>query len=159
VKIPSPLELQFLFLGLLWLLVILLAGGLMAHGRQRKVAKPPSPAGGPITAPTAAPVSNAAPELWIEFPPVDGTGARTERVVLQSPRVMLGRSSEASIPLQDEFASSRHAVLIRDPEGLKLEDLGSRNGTLLNDRPVTGVVAVSDGDVIRIGRTLIRVKL
>ncbi len=62
----------------------------------------------------------------------------------------LGRG-DVEIQLDDPFASSRHARISRQGRTLVIEDLGSTNGTFLNDEPLTGPQPLHDGDRIRIG--------
>jgi hypothetical protein len=62
----------------------------------------------------------------------------------------LGRG-DVEIKLEDPFASSRHARISRQGHVVVIEDLGSTNGTYLNDQPLTGPQPLHDGDVIRIG--------
>ncbi len=52
---------------------------------------------------------------------------------------------------RDLDVSSRHAALVRKPEGFILQDLGSRNGTFVNGQRVTGDTLLRDGDVIGFG--------
>ena len=53
--------------------------------------------------------------------------------------------------LEDSFASSRHARLVPRGDVIVLEDLGSTNGTYLNDEPLRGPQPLHPGDRIRIG--------
>jgi hypothetical protein len=62
----------------------------------------------------------------------------------------LGRG-DVEIQLDDPFASSRHARISREGHAVVIEDLGSTNGTYLNDEPLTGPQPLHDGDRIRIG--------
>jgi hypothetical protein len=62
----------------------------------------------------------------------------------------LGRG-DVEIQLDDPFASSRHAKITRQGRTLVLTDLGSTNGTYLNDEPLTGAQPLHPGDRIRIG--------
>jgi hypothetical protein len=62
----------------------------------------------------------------------------------------LGRG-DVEIQLDDPFASSRHAKITRQGRTLVLTDLGSTNGTYLNDEPLTGPQPLHPGDRIRIG--------
>ncbi|MBV9312023.1 MAG: FHA domain-containing protein [Solirubrobacterales bacterium] len=62
----------------------------------------------------------------------------------------LGRG-DVEIRLDDPFASSRHARITREGHTLVLEDLGSTNGTYLNDEPLGGPQPLHHGDRIRIG--------
>jgi hypothetical protein len=62
----------------------------------------------------------------------------------------LGRG-DVEIRLEDPFASSRHARISRQGHLFVIEDLGSTNGTYLNDEPLTGPQPLHSGDRIRIG--------
>jgi pSer/pThr/pTyr-binding forkhead associated (FHA) protein len=62
----------------------------------------------------------------------------------------LGRG-DVEIRLEDPFASSRHARISRQGHVFVIEDLGSTNGTYLNDEPLTGPQPLHPGDRIRIG--------
>jgi hypothetical protein len=64
--------------------------------------------------------------------------------------VTLGRGN-VEIHLEDPFASSHHARITREGRVIVIEDLGSTNGTYLNDAPLSGPAPLHDGDVIRIG--------
>lgn len=63
---------------------------------------------------------------------------------------VLGRG-DVEIQLEDPFASSRHAHLIRQGAMLVIEDLGSTNGTYLNDELLRGPRPLHPGDRVRIG--------
>jgi hypothetical protein len=67
-----------------------------------------------------------------------------------SEAVTLGRG-DVEIRLEDPFASSSHARISREGHVVLIEDLGSTNGTYLNDSPLTGPQPLHDGDRIRIG--------
>jgi FHA domain len=62
----------------------------------------------------------------------------------------LGRG-DVEIRLDDPFASARHARISRQGHVVVIEDLGSTNGTYLNEEPLTGPQPLHDGDRIRIG--------
>jgi hypothetical protein len=67
-----------------------------------------------------------------------------------------GRSSQNSVPLTDPFASRYHAKLeVNHSLCCCFVDLKSRNGTLLNDRPLISPVWLKHGDRISIGETTI----
>jgi len=59
--------------------------------------------------------------------------------------------------LDDPSVSRHHLTLMASPHGLMVTDLGSRNGTLLNDLPLTGTALVRVGGVVRIGATSLMV--
>jgi hypothetical protein len=62
----------------------------------------------------------------------------------------LGRG-DVEIRLEDPFASSRHARISQQGHVFVIEDLGSTNGTYLNDEPLDGPQPLHPGDRIRIG--------
>ncbi len=69
-------------------------------------------------------------------------------------RMVLGRAQDADIRFADDGVSRRHALLDFDGEAVFIEDMGSRNGTMVNDQKVTRAV-LEDGDKIRIGSNTI----
>lgn len=70
----------------------------------------------------------------------------------------IGRASECSIPIPDDsFASSRHARILSRDGGGWLEDLGSTNGTRLNQDLVSAPRELSPGDKVTIGKTVFEV--
>ena len=64
---------------------------------------------------------------------------------------VLGRGEGAEIRLEDPFASSRHAQLTLQAGVIVLEDLGSTNGTYLNEELLAGPAPLHPGDRVRIG--------
>jgi Protein of unknown function (DUF3662)/FHA domain len=74
------------------------------------------------------------------------------RNVLSGSRVVIGRSREADIVLQDPNVSRRHAELRRDEGGWQIVDLGSTNGIKVNGRRVNNQ-PLGPGDQVTIGVT------
>jgi DNA-binding winged helix-turn-helix (wHTH) protein len=64
---------------------------------------------------------------------------------------ILGRSRHATIFIDDESVSRRHARITIDGGSIVLEDLGSKNGTTLNGQRLGGPAAVTDGAHISVG--------
>ena len=75
------------------------------------------------------------------------------------PLTSLGRSPTNTIPISDTFASSEHALVAMRNGQWWLEDRNSRNGTLLNDLPVTEPMVITHGDIISIGNLKFRLEL
>lgn len=69
---------------------------------------------------------------------------------------VIGRAPTADIVFVDPHLSRRHATVQLTAEGVSLTDLGSTNGSWLNDRRISGSVPLADGDVVRVGRTELR---
>ena len=65
--------------------------------------------------------------------------------------VSIGRDPDCDIHLENTGISRRHARIERTPGGYVLEDLGSSNGTFLNDEPV-GREFLGHDDVVQIGK-------
>ncbi|HEY7780111.1 MAG TPA: FHA domain-containing protein [Ktedonobacterales bacterium] len=63
----------------------------------------------------------------------------------------LGRAPTNSIVLESTFVSTEHTRIVFRDRSLWVEDLGSRNGTSVNQQPVAQPVAVRPGDVLQVG--------
>lgn len=81
------------------------------------------------------------------------TGAHAGAVYAVERELVLGRSSEAHVSLDDASLSRQHARVLRADDGFYVEDLGSKNGTFVNGRRIHGRVRLQDGDRISIGAT------
>lgn len=75
------------------------------------------------------------------------------------PVTSIGRATSNTLTLEDNYASGEHALITRRGRQWWLEDLNSRNGTLLNELPLEGAAVVSAGDVITIGGTKFKIEL
>ena len=70
---------------------------------------------------------------------------------------ILGRAERADVVLADPAVSSEHARVSRVGRAWVISDLGSTNGTRLNDRRVDGDVPLALGDVVALGNVRFRV--
>jgi len=75
------------------------------------------------------------------------------------PLTSLGRSPTNTITINDDFASGEHALVAYRGGQWWLEDRQSRNGTTINEMPVTQPIIITDGDVIGIGSCRFRLEL
>jgi hypothetical protein len=66
---------------------------------------------------------------------------------------ILGRAPTSDVQIEDAFASSAHARVFPRGQSMFIEDLGSTNGTYLNERQLDGVAELRPDDTIRIGET------
>src|SRR5207253_10213668 len=75
-----------------------------------------------------------------------------QSITLEKERIVLGRNANCDIvfPANDFAVSREHACILRQQSKFFLEDMGSRNGTILNSQPVTGRQELKDNDQIRI---------
>src|SRR4029434_8903955 len=68
----------------------------------------------------------------------------------------IGRSPENDVMRSVDFAVSRqHALILNLRDSFYVEDVGSRNGTYLNGKPVTGRMSLKTGDLIGVGMTVL----
>lgn len=70
--------------------------------------------------------------------------------------IALGRAADNDILLTDNFVSHHHAIIAPRRNQFIIEDLGSVNGTYLNDRLLTGRAYLKNKDIIRIGYLTMR---
>ena len=68
------------------------------------------------------------------------------------PEIILGRSLNCDYPIPDETVSARHARLSYHQNQWWVEDLGSTNGTYLNDERVIVPTVIISGDELRCGQ-------
>lgn len=75
------------------------------------------------------------------------------------PLTSMGRAQNSTVVIDETYVSQEHALLLQRGRQWWLEDLGSRNGTLLNGVPLTETAVVSSGDMITIGSVQLKVEL
>jgi len=74
---------------------------------------------------------------------------------LDQPAVLAGRSSKCDIHVDQESVSRNHAKIINTGKSIILRDLGSTNGSYVNDELIDEYV-LRDGDLVKIGRTIFK---
>lgn len=84
-------------------------------------------------------------------------GMKAGEIIQLNGDVHFGRSNQNEVILPDSKTSRRHAVLLQTSLGYDLQDLGSSNGTFLNDQPVTIRQSVWDGDEMIMGETKLKI--
>jgi hypothetical protein len=80
-----------------------------------------------------------------------GGGRGGETFPLDADRMTIGRNSDAEIFLDDVTVSRNHAMLVRRPDGVYIDDLGSLNGTYVNRRRIESH-RLADGDELQVGK-------
>ncbi len=86
---------------------------------------------------------------------VEGKPVRHE---LEQGVLVIGRGAEAGLRLPAASVSRRHAEVHREGDRVSVVDLGSRNGTRVNGRPVSGTMALQAGDRIDIAGVVLQVE-
>ncbi len=79
-------------------------------------------------------------------------------VPLDGGPVLLGRGADATIRLDDDYVSTRHARFVPSGEEWYVEDLGSTNGTYIGSQRITTPTLVSTGVQVRLGKTIAELK-
>ena len=149
---PVAVALKFGFLAVLYLFLLWMARSALKDLRRSTDDRLEPAAGGYADATgmhtAGAPArASGTPKLRVG----SGAGLRIGAAYDLSEGALLGRGEQADIVLEDSFASSSHARLVPHGDVIVLEDLGSTNGTYLNDEPLRGPQPLHPGDRIRIG--------
>lgn len=110
---------------------------------------------GVAVAPPAAPVPAAAPPARLEV--TDGP-LRGTSIPLGTSAVVLGRAPSCTVPLQDDYSSSRHARVYPHEGAWWVEDLGSTNGTFVDGERIDAPTVLTPGKAVRIGQTVLELQ-
>ncbi len=154
------LLIRLAFLAVLWLFVITAVGVVRTdlfgqspssrkQKRQRQNARPRQAR----PARPAKPGRGEPQRLLVTGGPLSGT-----TLSLTEQQITIGRSNDATLVLNDDYASSRHARLFPQDGQWIVEDLGSTNGTYLDRQKVTQPTPVPTGVPIRIGKTVLELR-
>lgn len=149
------LLIRIAFLALLWLFVIAAVGVIRTDLFGPRTAPAPgrSPARQGMALPKLKPKRGQPRQLVVTAGPLQGTV-----IDLTDSPITIGRASDATLVLNDDYASSRHARLFPQDGQWIVEDLGSTNGTYLERSKVTRPTPVPLGVPIRIGKTVIELR-
>lgn len=79
-----------------------------------------------------------------------------QSVELDRDEVPIGRGEQSGLVINSDLVSRHHATVLRVDNRHVLRDENSTNGTYVNDQRIKGSVPLSDGDQIKIGRTVIK---
>lgn len=65
----------------------------------------------------------------------------------------VGRHADSPLPLDERSISRAHVRIVCDAAGVRLQDLGSPNGTYLDGKQISGTIILRDGNVVRLGQS------
>jgi len=145
---------RFGFLLLLWLFIFAAFRVVRADlfgGRAGRVASVPPRAAAAVTGKKRG--QRGPKTLVVTAGPLTGT-----KITLGDQPILIGRADDSTLVLTDDFASSRHARLTNRGGQWYVEDLGSTNGTYLDQQRVQGPLLVGPGQPIRIGQTALELR-
>ena len=146
---PASVALKFAFLAVLYLFLLWIARSALRdlrRGTQNAAAGAPSAAMAPVDATGVHQATAGGALLVVDRAPGHQSGMRYD----VSGGATMGRG-DVEIVLEDPFASTRHARVERQGGVVVLEDLGSTNGTYLNEELLSGPQPLHLGDRVRIG--------
>ena len=146
------LALKFAFLALLWVFVLLTGSVIRSDLFGRRV----SPTAQASTAPTGRRARRAAARMPTTLRITKGKQAGLTMTL--GDHLRIGRSTDCQLILDDDYVSTRHARIYRTAQGYLVEDLGSTNGTYLNNERLSSPAPFTPADTLRIGRTLLVVE-
>jgi hypothetical protein len=151
-----------------------------ARGRAAPVANPPegAPRRPTVAAPAGVPVAVGAaggaaparagrssktsrksiPRRLVVVEPAEARGRSVDLPGDLSGELTLGRAPTCTLRVDDTFASQLHARLASDGANYVVEDLGSTNGTYLNEKKLAGAMIVQRGDRLRVGNTVLELE-
>ena len=78
------------------------------------------------------------------------------RVTIAGEQTVIGRSSKCDLQIDQESVSRNHARIAFDGSKWRISDLGSTNGTYVNDELIEEETQLRDGDQVKIGRTIFK---
>ncbi len=96
--------------------------------------------------------ANVEPRLVVET----SSALEEGRVIPLAEGMTIGRSEAAELSIADQFVSHMHARILRRGAYHWVQDLGSTNGTFLNDRRIDADAQLKVHDALRIGQTVLR---
>jgi len=148
------------FLAVLWLFVIAaigvvrtdLLGGPSTTARRGKQRQAQAPRQGRPARPPRG--GRGSPRVLV----VTAGALKGTSLDLSQQQITLGRANDATLVLNDDYASSRHARIFPQDGQWIVEDLGSTNGTYLDRQKVTRPMPVPLGVPIRIGKTVLELR-
>jgi pSer/pThr/pTyr-binding forkhead associated (FHA) protein len=89
---------------------------------------------------------------------VQGRSDAKPRTVRLSASMTVGRAPECELRLDDTYASQQHARLFARNNSWFVEDLGSTNGTFVNDQKLAAPAMLQPGDKVRVGQTTMELR-
>ncbi len=146
----EPFALSALKYGLLALLFLFIWRSMRWVVRGLNVDRTPS---GVATG--GAPASDSPARASMLMVQSDGQKPRSVRLDAST---TIGRSVECELRLDDTYVSQQHARIFDRSGNWYVEDLGSTNGTFVNEQKLVAPAMLTPGDKIRVGQTIVELR-
>ena len=147
-------------LALLWVFIFSVIGvlrgdlfGTRVTARAAKAAPQPKQPKQPKPARVSAPGRRTPTTVVVTEGPLRGT-----TIALGQQSVLIGRSPESTLILDDDYASARHARIFPQEGEWFVEDLDSTNGTFAGQHRVSGPQRLAVGATLKIGTTVLELR-
>jgi pSer/pThr/pTyr-binding forkhead associated (FHA) protein len=148
----EPVVLSALKYGLLALLFLFLWRSMrwLVRGLSFDSSLPPPVGGTSVAVAKGDPV----PTTLLVHPPEGGK----PRSVRMETATTIGRGAECELRIEDTYASQQHARIFGKNGGWYVEDLGSTNGTFVNEQRLVAPAMLQPGDRVRVGTTVLELR-
>jgi hypothetical protein len=150
----TPFALSALKYGLFALLFLFIWRSMRWVVRGLSVAEAAPTAGGGRRGREAAPTLPPGSSTLL----VKGQSDANPRTVRLSASMTIGRAPECELRVDDTYASQQHARLFAKSNSWFVEDLGSTNGTFVNDQKLAAPAMLQPGDKVRVGQTIMELR-
>ena len=149
----TPFALSALKYGLLALLFLFVWRSMRWVIRGLAVEHPVGPA--TVGRGKAAPTGDGPPPTTLTVHPAEGGKLRAVRLEAAT---TIGRAPECELRVDDTYASQQHARIFGRNGSWYVEDLGSTNGTFVNEQRLAAPAMLTPGDRIRVGTTVLELR-
>lgn len=148
------LALKFAFLALLWVFILFTGAVIRSDLFGRRVPAAAVAAPAPVAAGSQRRSRRGRTPTTLRIT----KGKQAGLTMTLGDHLKIGRSTDCQLILDDDYVSTRHARIYRADGGYLVEDLGSTNGTYLNNERLSAPAPFTTADTLRIGRTLLVVE-
>jgi hypothetical protein len=154
------LGLKLGFLAVLWLFIVFIGNVIRTDLFGRKVPAAELAQAGLEATPPGVKPQRLSRKASKQLPTVLKVthGRQAGLVVPLNGEVLIGRANDCQLILDDDYVSTHHARITLTAKGYQVDDLGSTNGTFVNNQRITASTPFTPEDTLRIGRTVMSVE-
>jgi Inner membrane component of T3SS, cytoplasmic domain len=149
---------KVLFLALLWVFIASAVSVIRSDLFGRTVPLPDQPGAQELEQPVPPPKKTKRTRGEPRVLVITQGAQAGQSAALADGVILIGRGAEAQLSLDDDYVSTRHARVVSGENGVYVEDLGSTNGSYVNNQRITAPTTITLSDTVRIGRTIMRLE-